>query len=126
MNAANDFDNSPVTVSDRAETRTSRNAPPPPASPSGDAAKTTSLIGMIVGIVGFLLSPFFGSGLLFSIAAIVLGYVGRKREPQARGFWLAALITGWIGFAIGVIFLVVGIAVIVAGLNDPSSTLNRR
>ena len=67
-----------------------------PASP-----KTLSLIGMIVGIVGVLS---FGWFVPASIAALVLGYMGKKREGlPAKGFWLTAIITGWVGVAITVL-----------------------
>ncbi len=63
--------------------------------------KTLSLIGMIAGIVGVVA---FGYFLPASIAALVLGYMGKKREGMpARGFWLTAIITGWVGVAITVI-----------------------
>ncbi len=77
---------------------------------------------MIMGIVGLFFAPCFG----FSIAALVLGYKGRKREPAARGFWVTALTTGWIGLVVGVIFLAVVVLMIVVTLNDPLSSVNRR
>lgn len=63
-----------------------------------------SLIGMILGILG-VLSGFFGWGLLFAIGAAVLGHMGHRREPWAKGFWLTALITGYVGIAINVVVL---------------------
>lgn len=68
-----------------------------PAAPP----KTLSLIGMIAGIVGVVAVGYF---LPASIAALVLGYMGRKREGlAARGFWLTAIILGWVGVGITVI-----------------------
>lgn len=65
------------------------------------APKTLSLIGMIAGIVGVLA---FGWFIPASIAALVLGYMGKSREgAPAKGFWLTAIITGWVGVAITVI-----------------------
>ncbi len=55
---------------------------------------------MILGIVGMGYPLGFGTGLPFSIAALVLGFIGRKSEPRAREFWLTALITGCIGIAV--------------------------
>ena len=63
--------------------------------------RTLSLIGMIVGIVGVLS---FGWFVPASIAALVLGYMGKKREGvPAKGFWVTAIITGWVGVAITVL-----------------------
>ena len=72
------------------------------------APKTLSLIGMIAGIVGVLA---FGWFLPASIAALILGYMGKTREGlPAKGFWMTATITGWIGTAITVIGAIVLIA----------------
>ena len=73
-------------------------------------SKTLSLISMITGIVGVV---FFGFLAISSIAAIVLGFLGRKREPEARAFWLTGLITGFVGLGI---FIVGGLFVLVASI----------
>ena len=66
--------------------------------------KTLSLIGMIAGIVGVVA---FGWFIPASIAANVLGSMGKKREGlPAKGFWLTAIITGWVG--VGLSVLIVG------------------
>ncbi len=90
----------------------------PYVAPAAGAPKTLSLVGMILGIVGAFFSLFGGWGFLFSIAAVVLGFIGRGREGQpARGFWLTALITGFVGIAISVIWLIVYIIIGVAAAN---------
>ena len=72
--------------------------------------KTLSLIGMIAGIVGLLAIGWFVPA---SIAALVLGYMGKKREGlPAKGFWLTAIITGWVGVAITIIGAIALIALI--------------
>lgn len=87
--------------------------PPAPAAPYSGIpvaapSKTLSLIGMIAGIVGVFISLFGGWGLIFSIAALVLAYLGKKREGLlAKPFWLTGLITGYAGVALSVIWLVV-------------------
>ena len=73
------------------------------------APKTLSLIGMISGIVGVLA---FGWFVPASIAALILGYMGKNREGlAAKGFWLTAIITGWIGAAITIIGAIAFIAI---------------
>ncbi len=66
-----------------------------------------SITSMICGIAG-LLFPFF----LISLAAVIFGHLGRKREPAAAGFSLTGLITGYVGIALSA--LVVGIIVVFA------------
>jgi len=61
---------------------------------------------MVLGIAGLVLAPLWGGGIPFSIAAVVLGFMGRNREPAARGFWLTALITGFVGIAIGLVTVI--------------------
>lgn len=100
-------------------------AAPPAYAPAGGPApsKTLSLIGMIAGIVGVVAIGWF---LPASIAALVLGYIGKKREGlPAKGFWLTAIITGWVGVALTV--LVVGGVIlfgILAAVNAPNYNYN--
>ncbi|WP_150307910.1 DUF4190 domain-containing protein [Planctomonas psychrotolerans] len=75
-------------------------------APSGDK-KTLSLISMITGIVGVVA---FGWFLPASIAAVILGFMGKKREPGAKGFWLTGIITGFVGIALTI--LVVGVVIL--------------
>ncbi|WP_236779250.1 hypothetical protein [Agromyces seonyuensis] len=44
--------------------------------------------------------------------------MGKKREPQAKGFWLTGIITGFVGIGIaiiGLIFLIIIFAAAAAG-----------
>jgi hypothetical protein len=77
--------------------------------------KTLSIISMITGIIGVVSFGWFG---IASIAALILGYMGKKREPAAKGFWLTGIITGWVGVAL--MILVVGgtILLLVLGANS--------
>lgn len=89
--------------------------PPAPAAPYSGIpvaapSKTLSLIGMIAGIVGVVA---FGWFVPASIAALILGMMGKKREGlSAKGFWLTAIITGWVG--VGLTVLVVGGVILIA------------
>jgi len=74
-----------------------------PAYGTPGPTKTLSLISMITGIVGVVSVGYF---LPASIAALILGYMGKKREGQAaRGFWLTGIITGWVGVGLTVVFV---------------------
>ncbi len=73
---------------------------------------------MILGIVGVMLAAAWGAGIPFAIAAIVLGYLGRTREPGARGFWLTALITGWVGLVLGIVLLILYIVFFATFVNS--------
>ncbi|MGA0567063.1 hypothetical protein ACO2Q7_07015 [Rathayibacter sp. KR2-224] len=67
-----------------------------------------SLIGGIIGIVG----SFFYFGGLFAIAAVVLGFLGRSKEPQARGFWLTGIILGFVAIALEIIVIIIAVVVL--------------
>jgi hypothetical protein len=92
-----------------------------PYSPVASAPKTLSLIGMIAGIVGVVVSLASGGfGLIFSIGAVVLGFLGKKREPAAKGFWLTAIITGFAGILISIIWGIVLVLIFVAAASSAS------
>jgi len=62
---------------------------------------------MIAGIVGLVFSIFGGFGFVFSIGAIVLGFLGKSKEgAPAKGFWLTSIITGFAGLALSLIWLI--------------------
>ncbi len=82
---------------------------PPPAAPPAPAAagpkQILSLISFIAGIAGVLLSAVPVFGFLVSVAAIVLGFLGRKREPGApKWMTLVGIITGFVGAVLGILF----------------------
>ena len=90
--------------------------PPPstPYSPAPVAGKSPvlSILSLIFGILGVLLSLFlFGSGVLPGAAAVVLGFLGRSKEPQAKGMWLTGIITGFVAVGLAIIVWI-GLAVI--------------
>jgi Domain of unknown function (DUF4190) len=65
-----------------------------------------SIASMILGIVSVVFSFFYGFGLFPAIAAIITGHIARKRQPRARGFWLAGLITGYVGLGLCVLIII--------------------
>jgi hypothetical protein len=102
-------------------------APPPPPPPYAPAAyaptayspaysggyygapqppKGLAIASLVTGIAGAFFSLFYGLGLFPSIAAVITGHLARKRQPYARGFWIAGLITGYVGLGISVLWIV--------------------
>jgi hypothetical protein len=80
----------------------------PTTYPSGKSP-ILSILSMIGGILG-VLAGVVGSGLLFSVAGVVLGHIGQRKEPEAKGFWLTGLITGYVGVLLNLIVLGIWIA----------------
>jgi len=85
--------------------------PIPPAAGTSAPTPSLSIISMILGILGLIIG-FVGGGLLFSVGGVVLGHLGQRKEPEARGFWLTGLITGYIGILINVIVIIIWIIVL--------------
>lgn len=99
--------------------------PPPYVAPA--AGRTTkapilSIISLVAGIIGILgawiiVIPFVGSilGLPIPAAAVVLGFLGKKREPAAKGFWLTGIILGLVALALAVIVFIVWVVMFSSG-----------
>lgn len=100
-----------------------QNSPPPatPYAPAGGPPATKSpilsILSLVGGIVGALLAFFFGVGFIFSAAAVVLGFIARRKEPAAKGMWLTGIILGFVGIAIA-LFIWIGLAVLAAVVNS--------
>ena len=75
-----------------------------------------SILSLVGGIVGIVLTFAWGIGFLFGVAAIVLGFIGRNKEPQAKGFWLTGIILGFVSVVIAIIFWIV-LGIILANFN---------
>jgi hypothetical protein len=84
-----------------------------------------SLVAGIVGLLGFpvVFLPIIGGilGLIIPAGAVVLGFLGRSKEPRAKGMWLTGIITGFVGLAIAVISII-GWAIVIASF--PSNGYN--
>ena len=87
--------------------------PIPPLQGSPAPTPNLSIISMIVGILGLLIG-FVGGGLLFSVGGVVLGHLGQRKEPAARGFWLTGLITGYVGILINIVVIIIWIVFFIA------------
>ena len=44
--------------------------------------------------------------LIIPAAAVVLGFIGKRKEPAAKGMWLTGIILGFVGIAIALLSLV--------------------
>ena len=93
--------------------------PPAPAAPASPYAapaaygapvagpkQTLSLTSFILGIAGMVFSwvPFLG--FLASLAAIIIGFIARKREPGApKWMSLIGIILGFVAIVIGIIVI---------------------
>ena len=99
--------------------------PTPPSAtpyspePVAQRSPVLSILSLVFGILGVLGSLFlFGTGILPAVAAIVLGVLGRRKEPASKGLWLTGLILGIVGVVIAVIvWIAVGALVGVAASN---------
>jgi hypothetical protein len=81
-------------------------APPVVAATQSNGSAVAALVCGILGIVGFIV-PLFG--FLLSVAAIVLGAIGRRRaaaDPATDGMGMATvgLVLGIAGVAITILF----------------------
>ena len=90
--------------------------------PQENPGKTLSIVALVLGIVGLLLScvTAWYLGLWLSIAALVCGIMGRNQTPQGmpNGMAVAGIVLGVVGILTGVvmiILMVIGFAV----LGDP-------
>jgi hypothetical protein len=97
-------------------------APVPPPEPSATVAppatamaftpdyshqpKGLSVLSLVIGILGLLLSLVVVGGVL-SLVAVVLGHISAVRQPHAKGLWLTGLITGYLGIVISIIVVIV-------------------
>lgn len=83
------------------------------------AKQPFSITAFVLGIGAFVLSwvPFFG--FLTSLAAVIVGFVARKREPAAPQWMsLVAIILGFVGLAISVVLLALFVLAIAAGMQN--------
>ena len=84
--------------------------PTPPSAtpyvpaPAAQKSPVLSILSLVFGILGVLGALFlFGTGFLPAVAAIVLGFLGRRKEPAAKGMWLTGIILGFVGVVISII-----------------------
>lgn len=97
--------------------------PPPPVYQAKPKANGLALTSMILGILGITV----GICLLFfpvlPILAVVFGHIGltqtRKTGAPGRGYAISGLVTGYIGIALAILWL---IATIIGTFTSPMPT----
>jgi hypothetical protein len=89
--------------------------------------KPLSITSMALGIastaLSFLIVLWF-LAIPLGIAAIVLAVLGKRKERNAKGFWLTGLITGIVGVALSLLIVIVGAIALAALQNADFSTVN--
>ncbi|HEV7185668.1 MAG TPA: hypothetical protein VGN33_14325 [Leifsonia sp.] len=86
------------------------------AQPYAPPAKsqTLSILSMVGGIIGIVLGWVYGIGFPFGVAAVILGFIAKRKEPTAKGLWLTGIITGFASIAFSLIIWAVIIIALVA------------
>lgn len=90
-------------------------------APTGEK-KTLSIVSMSLGIASVVLALFWFLAIPLGAAAIILAVMGKKREPNAKGFWLTGLITGIAGVVLALLIVVIGIIALTALQNSGYTT----
>jgi hypothetical protein len=90
-----------------------------------------SIASMILGIVSIPLSLLFGVGVLFGIAAVIMGYVARKQIKESGGMQegdgmaLAGIIIGGFVIVLSICVLIIAILMLMGPIiGDVFSTIN--
>ena len=84
--------------------------PPPPAYPVRPKANGLALASMILGIVGITVGLCLIFFPVMPILAVVFGHLGlsqtRATGAPGRGYAIAGLVTGYIGIALALLWLI--------------------
>jgi hypothetical protein len=83
-------------------------AAPVPAPVAAGPKQALSLTSFILGLAGLVFSWVPVLGFLASLAAIILGFIGRKREPAAPSWMsLVGIIAGFVAIVLSIILTIV-------------------
>lgn len=83
-------------------------AAPAPAPVAAGPKQALSLTSFILGLAGLVFSWVPVLGFLASLAAIILGFIGRKREPAAPAWMsLVGIIAGFVAIVLSIILTIV-------------------
>lgn len=85
-------------------------------APIASSKKTLAILSLVFGAVSILFSLFLPIiWILLAIAGVILGFMSRKREPQARTLSLVGIILSFVGIAANLVSMILG-AVMMASL----------
>jgi hypothetical protein len=83
---------------------------------TASSKKTLAILSLVFGAVSIVFSLFLPIlWLLLAIAGVILGFMSRKREPQARTLSLVGIILSFVGIAANIASMVIG-AVLMASV----------
>jgi len=91
-------------------TRTTEPGNPYASRPNAPFGTDNRLLG-ILSLVGGLASIVFGQTIVLPIAAIVLGFIARRREPDSRAMATWGIVLGFLALFGWVAILIVSVAV---------------
>jgi hypothetical protein len=78
-------------------------------APAASGKKTLAILSLVFGIVSIVFSLFLPIlWLLLAIAGVILGFMSRNREPQARTLSLVGIILSFVGIAANIASMVIG------------------
>lgn len=126
-------ESAPAPATDYTAPPTAPPAAPPAAAPyqagaTASPKQSLSLTSFITGIAGLIFSAIPGLGFLAAVAGVILGFIGKKKEPAApRWMWMVGIIAGFVGILLSVVFialLIVPFLIFGAAVSDPSLYMN--
>jgi dolichol kinase len=65
-----------------------------------------SVLSLVFGIPS-VFAAWTGIGLVATVFALVFGFVGKAKEPDARGLWLTGIILGFTGLGIAILVWII-------------------
>jgi hypothetical protein len=78
-------------------------------APTASGKKTLAILSLVFGIVSIVLCLFIPIlWILVAIAGVILGFMSRKREPQARTMALVGIILSFVGIVANVVSMILG------------------
>lgn len=87
-------------------------SPSAPYQPRPAVPKALSVTSMVCGLAAMIIWVIvLPVASLASVAAVVLGHIGHSREPQARGFAITGIVTGYFGVLCSIVMIVLLVGV---------------
>jgi len=85
--------------------------------PATTTKKTMGVLSLVFGIVSIVFCLFLPVlWILLAIAAVVLGFMSRKREPAARTMATVGIVLGFVGILANIGSMIAGALIMTQGL----------